>query len=184
MASHTRPSSHDPPVRRVTENRLDTEDEATSTAIALALGDELRRTREAKGWSRAQFVAQLPSKIGDRTLLAYEHGLRQLTVLRLIELSEGLGVGASIILSQALQRARISLENQVLRIDLHQLLQDNNNTFRPIFPWARNRLNEARDGIVELTPAAVKELAVFLGRTHLELAKYLGQFTPEPASVD
>jgi hypothetical protein len=36
-------------------------------------------------------VKRLLSKIGDRTLLAYEHGLRQLTMLRLLELSQGLG---------------------------------------------------------------------------------------------
>jgi transcriptional regulator with XRE-family HTH domain len=170
-------------VRRVTGNRLNVDDEATSTAVARALGDELRRTREARGWSRAQFVARLPSGIGDRTLLAYEHGLRQLTVLRLIELSEGLEVGASIVLGQALQRARISLENLVMRVDLHKLLADTNNSFRPIFPWARNRLNETDDGIVELLPQVVKELAAFLGRTHLELARYLAQFTPDPADV-
>jgi hypothetical protein len=160
----------------VTEYQLNTEDEATSAAIGRALGDELRRTREAHGWSRAHFVKRLPSRIGDRTLLAYEHGLRQLTVLRLIELSEGLQVSASVILGQALQRARISVQNLVLRVD--------NNTYRPIFPWARNRLNETPEGIVELTPAAVRELAAFLGRTHAELATYLAQFTPEPVDVD
>jgi transcriptional regulator with XRE-family HTH domain len=184
VAARTRPAPHHPPVCHVTEHKLDTEDESTSAAIARALGDELRRTREAKGWSRAQFVVRLPSKIGDRTLLAYEHGLRQLTVLRLLELSQGLGVPASAVLDQALQRARIALENLMLRVDLHRLLRDTNNSYRPMFPWARNRLNEARDGIVELPPAAVKELAAFVGRTHLELAKYLGQFTPGPEDDD
>lgn len=184
MVPWSRLSSRDPPVRRVTEYQLNTEDEATSAAIGRALGDELRRTREAHGWSRAHFVKRLPSRIGDRTLLAYEHGLRQLTVLRLIELSEGLQVSASVILGQALQRARISVQNLVLRVDLRQLLADTNNTYRPIFPWARNRLNETPEGIVELTPAAVRELAAFLGRTHAELATYLARFTPEPVDVD
>ncbi|MFI7679946.1 hypothetical protein [Actinophytocola sp. NPDC049390] len=46
-------------------------DEATAAAIARALGEELRRVREARGWSRAQFVKGLPSQIGDRTLLSY-----------------------------------------------------------------------------------------------------------------
>lgn len=171
-------------MRRVTGNSLNIRDEATSTAIARAIGDELRRTREARGWSRAEFVARLPSGVGDRTLLAYEHGLRHLTVLRLIELSEGLGVGATIVLGQALQRAHLHLQNLALRVDLHRLLADDNNTFRPIFPWARNRLNEAPDGIAELLPQAVRELAAFLGRTHAELARYLAQFTPDTTDGD
>jgi len=44
----------------------------TEKAISRALGEELRRARDALGLSRAQFVATLPSGIGERTLLAYE----------------------------------------------------------------------------------------------------------------
>jgi hypothetical protein len=51
---------------------MNTGDEVTEKAVARALGEELRRAREAGEWSRAQFVRLLPSGIGDRTLLAYE----------------------------------------------------------------------------------------------------------------
>ena len=71
---------------------LDLSDEVPSKAFARAVGEELRRTREARGWSRAQFVKLLPSGVGERTLLAYEHGLRQLTVPRLNEISQVLEV--------------------------------------------------------------------------------------------
>ncbi|MBB4903991.1 helix-turn-helix domain-containing protein [Actinophytocola algeriensis] len=158
---------------------LDIEDEATANAIARALGDELRRGREARGWSRAWFVKRLPSRIGDRTLLAYEHGMRQLTVLRLVELAEGLEVPASVILGQALQRARLTLHNLVLRVDLRQLLQGDNNNYRVLFPWARNRLNSSTNGVIEVTPTGVQELAAFIGRTPAELATHLSQFTPD-----
>jgi hypothetical protein len=40
--------------------------------IARAIGKELRSIREAFGWSRGQLVAELPSGIGDRTLLSYD----------------------------------------------------------------------------------------------------------------
>jgi transcriptional regulator with XRE-family HTH domain len=162
--------------------RLDIQDEATASAIARALGDELRRERERRGWSRAQFVRRLPSRIGDRTLLAYEHGLRQITVLRLIELSQGLDVPASAIVDQGLQRARIALDNLVLRVDLRQLLQDTNNTYRPLFPWARNRLNDSTDGVIEVTPTGVQELAASIGRRRQELSAYLAKFTPDDAA--
>jgi transcriptional regulator with XRE-family HTH domain len=158
---------------------MNTEDEVIEKAVARALGEELRRAREAGEWSRAQFVRLLPSGIGDRTLLAYEHGLRQLTVIRLLELTEALGVSAPDLLAQALQRTQLYLQNLVLQVDLRQLLEDNNYRFRPMFQWAKNRLNDAPDGVVELTPSAVREIAAFLGNTHHDLATYLAKFLPE-----
>ena len=158
---------------------IDIQDEKTATAIARAIGDELRRRREAGGWSRARFVARLPSRIGDRTLLAYEHGLRQLTVLRLLELCQGAGVSAPEVLTRALQQARITLANLTLRVDLWQLVQHRNEKFRPMVQWARNKLNKCPDGVAELTPSAVIELADFMGCTHEDLATYLARFLPE-----
>jgi transcriptional regulator with XRE-family HTH domain len=109
-------------------------------AISRAIGEELRRARETHGWSRLQLVTLLPSGIGDRTLLSYEHGTRHLTALRLIEICQALGVDAPTLLNQALQRARIHLTNLVLRIDLRFLLNDRSERFRPMHQWARNRL--------------------------------------------
>ncbi|MFL6127245.1 helix-turn-helix domain-containing protein [Actinophytocola sp.] len=151
----------------------------TERAISRALGEELRRTREARGWSRAQLVGMLPSGIGDRTLLSYEHGTRHLTVLRLIELCNALGVAADTVVAHALQRARIHLENQNLRIDLRVMLRDSSDKFRPMAQWARNKLNETPDGIAELAPAAARELAIFAGYTVRELADYLAMFVPD-----
>jgi hypothetical protein len=107
-----------------------------------------------------------------------------LTVIRLLELTEALGVSAPNILALALQRAQLYLQNLVLQVDLRQLLNDNNNRFRPMFQWAKNRLNDAPDGIAELTPSAVREIAAFLGSTHHDLAKYLSKFIPEPTEDD
>jgi transcriptional regulator with XRE-family HTH domain len=147
--------------------------------LSRVIGEELRRTREAKGWSRAQLVAILPSGIGDRTLLSYEHGTRHLTVLRLIELCDAMGVAAPTVLGHALQRARLHLQNLVLHIDLRHLLNDWNEKFRPMHQWARNKLNENPDGVVELPPSSVRELAIFVGCTYQELADYLANFIPE-----
>jgi hypothetical protein len=51
---------------------VDAQGEVSDRVVSRAIGEELRRAREAGGWSRAQFVKLLPSGIGDRTLLAYE----------------------------------------------------------------------------------------------------------------
>jgi transcriptional regulator with XRE-family HTH domain len=151
----------------------------TEKTISRAIGDELRRAREATGWSRGQLCAQLPSGIGDRTLLSYEHGTRHLSVVRLIELCHVLGVAAPTLLNQAQQRARIHLQNLNLHVDLKQLLGDKNEKFRPMHQWARNKLNEDPDGVVELSPSSVRELATFVGCMYEELMKYLARFLPE-----
>lgn len=147
--------------------------------ISRAVGEELRRTREALGWSRGQLVARLPSGIGERTLLSYEHGTRHFTVLRLIEISRALGVDAPTLLARGLQRARVYVETMTLHVDLRALLLDNNNVFRPMAQWARNTLNEHPDGIVEVESAVVRNLALFVGCSRQDLANYLARFTPD-----
>lgn len=158
---------------------MDPQSEATEKAISRAIGEELRRAREGQGWSRGQLVSLLPSGIGDRTLLSYEHGTRHLTVLRFIELCRALGVAAPTMLNLALQRARIHLQNLVLQVDLRFLLNDMNDKFRPMHQWARNKLNDNPDGVVELPPSSVRELAAFVGCSYTELANYLAKFIPE-----
>ena len=158
---------------------MEPQGEVAEKTISRAIGEELRRAREALGWSRGHLVSRLPSGIGDRTLLSYEHGTRHLTVLRLVELCRALGVAAPTLLNQALQRARIHLQNLMLLIDLKHLLNDRNEKFRPMHQWARNKLNENPEGVVELSPASVRELAAFVGCTYSELANYLAKFLPE-----
>ena len=159
--------------------------EVTTKAISLAIGEELRRAREAEGWSRGYFVTRLPSGIGARTLLSYEHGTRHLTLLRFIELCDALGTSAPALLNQALQRASIHLQNLALQIDLRLLLHDKNAKFLPLVQWAHNKLIEYPDGLVQLPPSSVRELATFMGCTHHELATYLAKFIPEqPLHVD
>jgi transcriptional regulator with XRE-family HTH domain len=158
------------------------QEDVTAKTVSVAVGEELRRAREARGWSRAQFIAQLPSGIGERSLLAYEHGLRHLTILRLLELCYGLEVTAPTLLNQALQKARIHLANLVLRVDLRELVNDRSIKFRPMVHWAQNKLNKCPSGIAELTPSVVAELATFMGHEHRDLAVYLAKFTPETAT--
>jgi transcriptional regulator with XRE-family HTH domain len=158
---------------------MDIHDEATAQVVLRAIGEELRRAREAAGWTRAQLVSRLPSGIGERTVFSYEYGSRSLTVLRFLELCNVLGVVASVLLSMALQRARLFLANLNLHVDLRALLSDESTQFRPMMQWARNRLNRCPDGIAEVTPASVSELADFVGCAYKELAVYLATFIPD-----
>ena len=153
--------------------------EPSDQVISRALGEELRRTREARGWSRGQLVEQLPSGVGERTLMSYEHGTRHLTALRLIEIGHTLKVDAPTLLARALQQARIHVRNLPLEIDLHALLRDGSSTFRPIVQWARNALNEHPDGIAKVEPQVVRNLALLIGCGHDDLADYLARFLPD-----
>jgi transcriptional regulator with XRE-family HTH domain len=158
---------------------MEARNELANEAITRAIGDESRRTREARGWSRAQFVKRLPSGIGDRTLLAYEHGLRQITALRLIELCQGLEVDAPAVPGRALQRAQLHIETLPLKVDLRALVKDYSPVYRPRAQWAKNTLNEHPGGIAEITPEVIKDLALFMGRDKAQLAGYLARFLAE-----
>jgi transcriptional regulator with XRE-family HTH domain len=148
-------------------------------AIARAVGEELRRVREGRGLSRYEFVGLLPSGVGERTVLSYEHGTRQLTLLRLAELSWVLDVDAPTVFARGLQRARILTEKLTLAVDLKALLRDDRVQFRPLAQWARNMLNEHACGVVEVEPEVVRHLASFIGCTHSELVDHLARFTPD-----
>ena len=152
-------------------------------AISLAVGEELRRVREVRGWSRAQLAAVLPSGIGDRTLLSYEYGTRHLTFLRFVEICWFLGADPAASVRRALQRARIHLAALPLQVDLHALLSNPGDTYRPMIQWARNTLNGHPNGIVEVEPVVVKNLAWFVGCSHDDLAKYLARFMPDEEKV-
>lgn len=161
-------------------------DEVSAKVISRAIGEELRRTREMLGLSREQLVAQMPSGIGSRTVLSYEHGTRHLTVLRLVEICRALCVDTATLLTRGLQRARIHVETMVLHVDLRELHRDTtrSNTFRPMAQWARNALNEHPDGVMPIDPAAVRNLALFIGCPYLDLANYLARFTPDDNNAD
>ena len=152
--------------------------EVSEKFVSRAVGEELRRTREAGGWSRERLVTRLPSGIGIRTLLSYEHGTRHLTLLRFVELCWALGASAPEVLGMGLQRARILLDSVAVRVDLWALLADDTAEFRPVRVWAHNKLIECPAGVVEVIPAAVTELAVMMGCPGRKLGDYLARFAP------
>jgi transcriptional regulator with XRE-family HTH domain len=153
--------------------------ELSDKVVSRALGEELRRAREACGWSRLQLAARLPSGIGDRTLLSYEHGTRHPTMIRFIEICRAMGFDSATLHARALQRARIHVETMNLQVDVRHLLRDETPAFRPLAQWARNALNEHPDGVVFVEPAVVRNLALFAGCPYRDLADYLAQFAPE-----
>lgn len=150
--------------------------EISDRVLAKVLGQELRVARESRGWSRTELVGKLPSGIGDRTLLSYEHGIRTLSVARFVEICRALGVAASEILDRALEKAR-DLRAFSLKVDLRAILRDERAEFEPVRLWARNRLREDPNADVLLAPVTVREMAAVFGFSHAVLAAYLVEFT-------
>lgn len=143
--------------------------------IAQALGAELRRLRGEKGWTRQELAERLPSGIGERTVLSYEHGMRNLLVLRLIELCRVLGEAPGVVLENALLRAELLLVDMTLYVDLNALLENSLPAYEAINPWARRRLQDG-DTIAELSPSSVRDMAYMAGYDHEQLAHYLNRF--------
>lgn len=152
--------------------------DVSDKALAKVLGQEIRREREARGWTRAELAEQLPSGIGERTLLSYEHGIRALSVVRLVEICRALGAATGELLDRALEKAR-DLRAFSLRVDLRALLRDHGPEFSAVHTWARNRLDDNPTPEVHLTPATVREMAAIIGLSHIDLADYLFKFVSD-----
>lgn len=145
--------------------------------LAKALGKELWRRREALGLTRVQVVARMPSGIGDRTLLSYEHGIRRILVQRLVELCRALDTHPARVLMAAMSANPFELETMTILVDLPGLARDKSSEFRLIRRWAARKLNDGAAELLEVSPVVVGELACVVGCSHFDLALYLAGFT-------
>jgi hypothetical protein len=91
----------------------------------------------------------------------------------------GLDVDPTIMLGMALQRTRHFLTNIPIYVYLPSLLRDHQSEFRKLDTWARyKRQRTGMNDVAKLTPAAITELADFIGSDRSRLAYYLAQFVP------
>lgn len=162
---------------------MKTTQSSKTKAIARAFGEELHRLREAHGLPRRKFILGLPSGICERTLLSYEKGLRALTIARFLELCDHLHADATMVFGLAVQRSKFYRDNLTLQVDLNKVITAPRTKFRPLVPWARNRLRDTPDGIAHLTPSAIRELAAFLGQARDDLTNYLATFGADPSPL-
>jgi transcriptional regulator with XRE-family HTH domain len=162
----------------VEQNEQASSNGLTDRGFARLLGREVRHAREARGWTRLQLVERLPSGITDRTLLSYEHGIRFMTVVRLVEICRVLEVPASVILDRALAKAN-DLSSHSFKVNLRSILRDKQEGFEQVRTWAATRLKETSNPEVTLASATVREMSAVLGIEHRELAACLVAFTSE-----
>jgi transcriptional regulator with XRE-family HTH domain len=156
-------------------------DDTAEHAIARALGEEIRRSREAQGLNRAQLAERMPTDISAQALANYEYGIRQFSVVRLVEICDALDVPATDLLGLALQRAEIHPYTGHIQVDLRAVADDKHKELRPLRKWARNRLAQDLEGtgVARLSQAVIGELAIFMGMDRSEFVQQLLRFTPD-----
>lgn len=155
----------------------------SSEVLTRALGEELRRVREDRGWSQSELARWMPTELHVKTLATYEQGIRQCTVVRLVEICRTLGVAAADVLSRAQLHMAVDLQKVGLEVDLHAVAGDTRSELRLLRRWARNRLaNNPACGVVHLIPGALQEMAAVLGLTVAELVHQLEMYPAVPTA--
>lgn len=149
-------------------------------AINTALGEILRREREARDINRVQLAHRLWSDLPDggspQTLANWEYGIRAMSVERLVEFCEALGLHASDVLTEAIERAPIV--RMSFNVDLRAISEDERRVLKRLREWAQGKLSRHSDAIVRLDPNQVEDFAMLLGMDKAKFIGYLKEFKP------
>jgi len=134
------------------------------SAYQQALGDELRRLRKQRGWTRKELNGRLQSDISLQTLATYELGTRQVSVVRFVEICVALDEPPHEVLARVHDRVVDAPLGRV-QLDLRLIAHDNRPELSPLRRWAAERLAE-RDGSgpeIQLDISALDRMAELCG---------------------
>ena len=104
------------------------------------LGDEIRRLRKRRGWTRKELNERLQSEISLQTLATYELGTRQISVIRLVEICRALDELPHELIARVHERVFTDLPDGRVRIDLRKVVRDRQPELLPLRRWATGRL--------------------------------------------
>ncbi|TDV52174.1 helix-turn-helix domain-containing protein [Actinophytocola oryzae] len=137
------------------------------------LGDELRRLRKQRGWTRRDLNRRLQSDISLQTLATYELGTRQCSVVRLVEICLALDEVPHELMARVHQRVFSDSPVGRIRVDLRKVVQDLQPELLPLRRWATGKLAEANGGQhpaeVNLDITALERMAELCGLETVEL---------------
>ena len=108
------------------------------------LGDELRKLRRSRGWTRKELNEHLQSEISLQTLATYELGTRQCSVVRLVELCLAMDELPQNLLAKVHRRVFTDEPGRV-RVSLPRVIADASPELLPLRRWAEDRLRTAGD---------------------------------------
>ncbi|WP_275292962.1 helix-turn-helix transcriptional regulator [Amycolatopsis sp. La24] len=106
------------------------------------LGDELRKLRRGRGWTRKELNAHLQSEISLQTLATYELGTRQCSVVRLVELCVAMDELPQDLLAKVHSRVFTEEPGRV-RVDLRRVVAEAGPELAPLRRWAEGRLRQS-----------------------------------------
>ncbi len=137
------------------------------------LGDELRRLRKQRGWTRRDLNRRLQSDISLQTLATYELGTRQCSVVRLVEICLALDEVPHELMARVHQRVFSDSPVGRIRIDLHKVVRDAQPELLPLRRWAKGRIAELNStpgpADVSLDISALERMAELCGLETVEL---------------
>lgn len=136
------------------------------------LGDELRRLRKQRGWTRRDLNRRLQSDISLQTLATYELGTRQCSVVRLVEICIALGEVPHELMARVHQRVFSDSAVGRIRVDLRNVVRDAQPELLPLRRWAKGKLaenNGHHPPEVNLDIAALERMAELCGLETVEL---------------
>jgi hypothetical protein len=137
------------------------------------LGDELRRLRKQRGWTRRDLNRRLQSDISLQTLATYELGTRQCSVIRLVEICLALDEVPHELMARVHQRVFSDSPVGRVRLDLRKVVRDTQPELLPLRRWAKGKLAEV-NGVhapadVNLDISALERMAELCGLETVEL---------------
>lgn len=145
------------------------------------LGDELRRVRKQRGWTRKELQHRLDNDISLQTLATYELGTRQCSVVRLAELCLAMDVLPQDVLARVHDRVFSDDRPGHLRVNLAGVVNDTQPELLPLRRWAADRLQQAPMGQsveIHLDLAALEQMAELCGLDTVELISRLRALNP------
>jgi transcriptional regulator with XRE-family HTH domain len=146
-------------------------------AYQRALGEELRKLRKKRGWTRKELNQRLQSEISLQTLATYELGTRQLSVVRLVELCVAMEEPPHNLLAKVHRRVYTE-EPGRLRVNLARVAADDQPELLPLRRWAQGRLEGADSPDVALDSSALDRMAELCGMDTQDLVSRLRRLCP------
>jgi transcriptional regulator with XRE-family HTH domain len=150
-----------------------------------AVGQVLRKAREAQRWTRQELIDRLPVDLHFKTLAGYERGTVELSITRFVEMCETIGVSAPDVLAWAMQHARVGIQTTgAIHVDLLALqkLTLHPRKYEPLRTWAARCLREGRDrnGVAVIDLKLIQGLATLCNEGADTLTELLLHYTPRP----
>lgn len=136
------------------------------------MGDEIRRLRKQRGWTRKDLNGRLQSDISLQTLATYELGTRQCSVVRFVEICLALDELPHVLMARVHERVFAETPSGRIRIDLRKVTRDTTDELLPLRRWAKGRLDttdSGRSSEVQLDLAALERMAELCGLDTVDL---------------